>query len=207
MQTIEKEQTLESVTVKASNIADLLTGAAIAGDKGKNAVDSLAAVYLWATGGTITACASDRYRLVAGELEGEGELAPCAIRLPDIKNILAAIKGERGDKWGTQPHYEITFTRAGDSLSVAIGGTSLTIQLGTGKFPPYKHLLEGDIAPLEGISFNPAFMADFAKVPCSNMAGTMLTMTFTGERKPIRVTIPHDSIKWEALLMPMKVSK
>ena len=206
MNTLEKEQTLESITVKASDIADLLTGAAIAADKGKNAVDSLAAVYLWATGGTITACATDRYRLVAGELEGEGELAPSAIRLQDIKAILAAIKAERGDKWGTQPYYEITFTRAGDSLSVAIGGTSLTIQLGTGTFPPYKHLIPEESAAIEGISFNPAYMADFAKVPCSNMAGTMLTMQFSGDRKPIKVTIPHDSIKWAALLMPMRTA-
>jgi len=199
MQTLEKEQTLESITVKANDIADLLTGAAIAADKGKNAVDSLAAVYLWATGGTITAAASDRYRLVAGELEGEGELAPSAIRLGDIKAILAAIKSEKVSR-------EITFTRAGDSLSVAIGGTSLTIQLGTGVFPPYKHLIPQESAAIEGISFNPAYMADFAKVPCSNKAGTMLSMSFSGDRKPIKVTIPHDSIKWAALLMPMRTA-
>jgi len=195
----KREQTLESITVKASDIADLLTGAAIAADKGKNAVDTLAAVYLWATGGTITACATDRYRLVAGELEGEGELAPSAIRLQDIKAILAAIKSEKYQR-------EITFTRAGDSLSVAIGGTSLTIQLGTGTFPPYKHLIPEESAAIEGISFKPSFMADFGKVPCSNMAGAMLSMSFTGDRKPIKVTIPHDSIKWAALLMPMRTA-
>ena len=197
MQTQERERTLESVTVSAANMADLLNGAAIAADKGKNAIDSLSAVYLSATGGTITAAASDRYRLVAGELAGEGELSQTAIRLSDLKNILAAIKSERvsGD---------ITFTRAGDSLSVAIGGTSLSIALGTGKFPPYEHLIPSESVAVEGISFNPAFMADFAKVPCSNMAGTMLTAQFSGERKPIKVTIPHDKIKWVALLMPMR---
>ena len=203
MDTVMKETTLETLTAKASDIADLLTGAAIAADKGKNAIDSLAAVYLSATGGTITACASDRYRLIAGELagegEGEGELAPSAIRLSDLKNILAAIKGEKHAR-------EITFTRAGDSLSVAIGGTSLTVQLGTGTFPPYKHLIPSESVAIDGISFNPAYMADFSKVPCSNKAGTMLTMSFSGERKPIKVTIPHDSIKWAALLMPMRTA-
>ena len=194
-----KEITLETLTAKSADIADLLTGAATAADKGKSAIDSLAAVYLSATGGTITAAASDRYRLVAGELEGEGELAPCAIRLGDLKNIFAAIKSEKYQR-------EITFTRAGDSLSVAIGGTSLTVQLGTGKFPPYKHLIPSESVAVENISFNPAYMADFNKVPCSNMAGTMLTMEFSGERKPIKVTIPHDTITWEALLMPMRKS-
>ena len=197
MDTITREQTLESITLPAADIAALLTGASVAADKGKNAVDTLAAVYLSATGGTITAAASDRYRLIAGELAGEGELAPSAIRLTDLKAILAATKGVNG---------EITFTRAGDSLSVAIGGTSLTIQLGTGVFPPYKHLIPEESAGVEGISFNPAYMADFAKVPCSNMAGTMLTMAFSGVFKPIKVTIPHDSIKWVALLMPMRTA-
>jgi len=199
MDTVMKETTLQTLTAKASDIADLLTGASVAADKGKNAIDTLAAVYLSATGGTITAAASDRYRLVAGVLagEGEGELSPSAIRLGDVKNILAAIKSEKYQR-------EITFTRAGDSLSVAIGGTSLTIQLGTGTFPPYEHLIPSESVAIGEISFNPAYMADFAKVPCSNMAGTMLTMEFSGERKPIKVTIPHDSIKWAALLMPMR---
>jgi len=196
-----KESTLQTLTAKSADIADLLTGASVAADKGKAAIDSLAAVYLSATGGTITAAASDRYRLVAGELagEGEGELAPCAIRLGDLKNILAAIKSEKYQR-------EITFTRAGDSLSVAIGGTSLTVQLGTGVFPPYKHLIPEESAAVAGISFNPTYMADFAKVPCSNMAGAMISVSFTGERKPIKVSIPHDSIKWAALLMPMRTA-
>lgn len=199
MDTIVREQTLESITVSAADIADLFTGAAIAADKGKNAVDSLAAVYLSATGGKVKACASDRYRLIAGVLtvEGESELSPSAIRLSDLKNILAAIKSERVSR-------EITFTRAGDTLSVAIGGTSLSIQLGTGKFPPYEHLIPNESEPVSGISFNPAYMADFNKVPCSNKAGSMLTMEFSGERKPIKVTIPHDKIEWAALLMPMR---
>lgn len=199
MTTATREHTLESVTVSAADIADLLTGAAIAADKGKNAIDSLAAVYLSATGGKVKACASDRYRLMAGVLtvEGESELSPSAIRLGDVKNILVAIKSEKYQR-------EITFTRAGDSLSVAIGGTSLTVQLGTGTFPPYEHLIPSESVAVEGISFNPAYMADFAKVPCSNMAGTMLTMEFSGDRKPIKVTIPHDKIEWAALLMPMR---
>ena len=132
MSTITKEQTLESITAPARDIADLLTGAAIAADKSKTAIDRLAAVYLSATGGTIIATASDKYRLIAGEIAGEGELGQTAIRLSDLKNILAAIKSERVSR-------EITFTRAADSLSVAIGGTSLNLSIGTGKFPPYEH--------------------------------------------------------------------
>ena len=195
-----QETKLESITANAADIADLLTGASVAADKSKLAIDSLAAVYLSATGGTITATASDRYRLIAGtiarESESAGELSQSAIRLSDLKNILAAIKSERVSR-------DITFTRAGDSLSVAIGGTSLSISLGTGKFPPYEHLLEGDSAAIERVSFNPSFMADFSKVPCSHKGGQLI-VEFLGERKPMKVTIPHDKITWTALLMPMR---
>jgi DNA polymerase III sliding clamp (beta) subunit (PCNA family) len=197
MSTTTKEQTLESITAPASDIADLLSGAAIAADKGKSAIDSLAAVYLSATGGTITATASDRYRLIAGEIAGEGELGQTAIRLSDLKNILAAIKSERVSR-------EITFTRAADSLSVAIGGTSLNLSIGTGKFPPYEHLIPTEFTAVESIAFNPSYMADFGKVPSSNAKG-MLTAQFSGVNKPIKVTIPHDKIKWVALLMPIKI--
>ena len=197
MDTVTRERTLESITAPAADIAELLTGAATAADKGKSAIDSLAAVYLSATGGTITACASDRYRLVAGELAGEGELSQTAIRLTDLKNILAAIKSEKVAR-------EIIFTRAGDSLSVAIGGTSLNVSIGTGKFPPYEHLLEGDSVAVNTVSFNPSYMADFAKVPSSNKGGQLI-VNFLGEHKPMKVTIPHDKIKWVALLMPMRL--
>ena len=193
-----QETKLESITAIASDIADLLTGASVAADKGKLALDSLAAVYLSATGGTITATASDRYRLIAGALAGEGELSQTAIRLTDLKNILAAIKSEKVSR-------DITFTRAGDSLSVAIGGTSLSIALGTGKFPPYEHLLEGDNAAVERVSFNHSFMADFGKVPCSHKGGQLI-VEFLGEKKPMKVTIPHDKITWAALLMPMRTA-
>ncbi len=195
-----QETKLESITANAADIADLLTGASVAADKSKLAIDSLAAVYLSATGGTITATASDRYRLIAGtiarESESAGELSQSAIRLSDLKNILAAIKSERVSR-------DITFTRAGDSLSVAIGGTSLSISLGTGKFPPYEHLLEGDSAAIERVSFNATYMADFGKVPCSHKGGQLI-VEFLGEKKPMKVTIPHDKITWAALLMPMR---
>jgi DNA polymerase III sliding clamp (beta) subunit (PCNA family) len=199
MDKVMEDTKLDTLTIGAGDLADLLSGASVAMDKGKDSISRLGSVYLSATGGKVIAKASDRYRLIVGESElaGESELGECQIRANDVKNILATIKANKIAG-------EITLTRVGDSLSVAIGGTSLSIALGTGKFPPYEHLIPSESVAVEGISFNPAFMADFAKVPCSNMAGTMLTAQFSGERKPIKVTIPHDKIKWVALLMPMR---
>ena len=132
------ETKLETVTVKASDLNDLLTGASVAMDKGKGAISQLASVYLTAKDdGYLTAYATDRYRLIEGKLEreGEGELAECQLRASDVKNILA---------------------------------TSLNIILGSDKFPPYSHLFELEAKPIDKIMLNPSYLASFDKVPASD---------------------------------------
>jgi DNA polymerase III sliding clamp (beta) subunit (PCNA family) len=199
MDKVMQETKLDTLTIVAQDLADLLSGASVAMDKGKEAVSRLGSVYLSATGGKVIVKASDRYRLIVGESElaGESELGECQIRANDVKNILATIKANKVAR-------DITLTRAGDSLSVAIGGTSLTVYLGGETFPPYQHLLAGESVPVAGISFNATYMADFSKVPCSHKGG-QLVVAFMGESKPIKVTIPHNKITWTALLMPMRV--
>jgi DNA polymerase III sliding clamp (beta) subunit (PCNA family) len=199
MDKVMEDTKLDTLTISAGDLADLLSGASVAMDKGKDSISRLGSVYLSATGGKVIAKASDRYRLIAGEiaLAGESELGECQIRANDVKNILATIKANKVAG-------EITLTRVGDSLSVAIGGTSLSVYLGGETFPPYEHLLVGESVPVAGISFNATYMADFGKVPCSHKGG-QLVVEFMGDSKPIKVTIPHDKITWNALLMPMRV--
>jgi DNA polymerase III sliding clamp (beta) subunit (PCNA family) len=199
MDKIMQETKLDTLTIGAQDLADLLLGASVAMDKGKDSISRLGSVYLSATGGKVIAKASDRYRLIVGEitLAGESELGECQIRVNDVKNILATIKANKIAG-------EITLTRVGDSLSVAIGGTSLTVYLGGETFPPYEHILAGESEPVAGISFNATYMADFGKVPCSHKGG-QLVVEFMGDNKPIKVTIPHNKITWNALLMPMRV--
>jgi DNA polymerase III sliding clamp (beta) subunit (PCNA family) len=199
MDKVMQDSKVDTLTIGAQDLADLLLGASVAMDKDKNAISRLSSVYLSATGGKVIAKASDRYRLIVGEitLAGESELGECQIRANDVKNILATIKANKLAG-------EITFTRVGDSLSVAIGGTSLTVYLGGETFPPYEHLLAGESVPVSNISFNATYMADFGKVPCSHKGG-QLVVEFMGDRKPIKVSIPHDKITWSALLMPMRI--
>jgi DNA polymerase III sliding clamp (beta) subunit (PCNA family) len=191
------ETKLETVTVKAIDLSDLLTGASVAMDKGKGALTQLASVYLTAKGdGYLSAFASDRYRLIEGKFElNSGELAECQIFANDLKNILATIKANKVAG-------EITLTRAGDTLSLAIGSTSLNVILGGGKFPPYSHLFELEAKPIDKIMLNPSYLASFDKVPASD-GGNIFT--FYGEAKPVRVSINHNRISWRALLMPMKI--
>lgn len=199
MDKVMEDTKLDTLTIGAGDLADLLSGASVAMDKSKDSISRLGSVYLSATGGKVIAKASDRYRLIVGEITvaGESELGECQIRANDVKNILATIKANKVAG-------EITLTRVGDSLSVAIGGTSLSVYLGGETFPPYEHLSAGESVPVTGISFNATYMADFGKVPCSHKGGQII-VEFLGDRKPIKVAIPHDKITWTALLMPMRV--
>lgn len=191
------ETKLETLTVKASDFNDLLLGVSVAMDKGKNATDNLASIYLVANGDSyLTGYASDRYRLIEGKFEiAGGSLQECQIRANDVKNILATIKANKVAG-------EITLTRAGDTLSLAIGSTSLNVILGGGTFPPFEHLFANEPNPIDRIMLNPTYLASFDKVPASDQGNTFI---FYGDRKPVGVTINHKSIIWRALLMPMRI--
>jgi DNA polymerase III sliding clamp (beta) subunit (PCNA family) len=211
MQTIERENTgtLQGVAVKASDLLDLITGAAIAAHS-KSDLETLNGVYIKAEGGKLTAFATDRYRLLVGELtlEGESELSNSLIPLTDIKRIIAALKGLSKADLSREV---VSLTRAGDILTVAIKGGTLTITIASVQTPPpYEHLFAGDPAPISEIQLNADYLAAFAKVPSS---GGGQLFTFTGADtvsgkvrvKPIKVKINHDTINWRGLLMPMRM--
>lgn len=201
MNTIERERTgtLQGVSVKAADLLDLLTGAAIAAH-GKIDLPSLNGVRLEIKGGKLVAFATDRYRLLVGELESEGDLSDSLIPLTDIKRIIATLKGL--DKMDLSREL-VSLTRAGDILTVSIKGNTLTVMIPQGQTPPpYEHLFTGDEAAISEIHLNADYLATFAKVPGGGKQGQRFI--FTGDRKPIKILIPHDTINWRGLLMPMK---
>ena len=211
MDTITRADTLQGLTLDASTALDLLTGAAIAAHS-KADLPALNCVNVSASAGILTAVATDRYRLIYGEitLEGEGEgesagdLDAISIPLADIKRITAAIKGLSK---AALVRATVSLNRAGDILTVSInageGGSNLVVNLYTGgqKFPPFKHLFEGEALPVSELRLDAAYLASFDKVP-TNGGGQVIT--FTGDRKPIKVKINHDKITWHGLLMPMR---
>jgi DNA polymerase III sliding clamp (beta) subunit (PCNA family) len=210
MDTIERESTgtLQGVSVKASDLLDLLTGAAIAAHP-KSDLESLNGVRLEIKGDKLVAFATDRYRLLVGELESEGELTNSLIPLADIKRINAALKALNKAELSREV---VSLTRAGDILTVAIKGSTLTVIIPEGQTPPpYEHLFTGEPAAISEIHLNADFIAAFAKVPGGGKAGQRFI--FTGSStvagkvivKPIRVMIPHDTINWRGLLMPMRM--
>jgi DNA polymerase III sliding clamp (beta) subunit (PCNA family) len=200
MDTIEREKagTLQGVTVKACDLLDLISGAAIAAHS-KSDLPGLSGVYLKSEGGKLTAFATDRYRLLVGELAGEGELSNSLIPLADIKRIITALKALTKPDLGREI---VSLTRAGDILTVAIKGSTLSVNIPEGNCPPYEHLFTSEPASISEIHLNADFIAAFAKVPGGGKAGQRFI--FTGDRKPIKVLIPHDNINWRGLLMPMR---
>jgi len=210
MQTIERENTgtLQGVAVKANDLLDLITGAAIAAHS-KSDLESLNGVRLESKGGKLTAFATDRYRLIVGELagEGEGELSNSLIPLTDIKRIITALKALSKVDLSREV---VSLTRAGDILTVAIKGSTLSVNIPEGQTPPpYEHLFTGEPAAISEIQLNADYLAAFSKVPSS---GGGQLFTFTGADtvsgkvrvKPIKVKINHDTINWRGLLMPMR---
>lgn len=211
MDTIMKDTgTLQGVSVKACNLLDLITGAAIAAHS-KSDLKLLNGVYLKSEGGKLTAFATDRYRLLVGELagEGEGELSNSLIPLVDIKRIITSLKALDKADLGREV---VSLTRAGDILTVAIKGSTLSVNIPEGNCPPYEQLFTGEPAAISEIHLNADFIAAFAKVPGGGKAGQRFI--FTGSDtvsgkvivKPIKVLIPHDSINWRGLLMPMRMA-
>lgn len=184
---------VKSATVFSEALAELLTGAATHAHKGED-LPTLNAVQLWASEGKIYAAATDRYRLIEGVKEGEGDLDPVLIRLNDIKRIIALVKGEK-----RRFPVAVTINASGGLVSVAVGGDSLTLNAYDGTFPPYTHLFpSGESVPLAAINFNPALFADYAKIAGK---GQPVGVRFYGEGKPMGIELGEG---WRALLMPMR---
>jgi len=202
MQTIEREtDTLQVVAVKVSGLLDLLTGAAIA-THSKSDLPGLNGVYLKSEGGKLTAFATDRYRLIVGELagEGEGEISNSLIPLTDIKRIIATLKALNKADLSREV---AVLTRVGDILTVLIKGSLLSVNIPDNKCPPYEQLFTGEPVAVSELHLNADYLAAFSKVPGGGKEGQRFI--FTGDTKPIKVNIPHDTIKWRGLLMVMRM--
>jgi DNA polymerase III sliding clamp (beta) subunit (PCNA family) len=158
---------------------------------------ALNAVEIEGGGGAFTARATDRYRLIEGQARVlEGSLDKALISLEDIKRIITLAKAHKSNL--------VSITRLGNAVTVSSLGDSLNLMLRDGTFPPTSELFnksEGEPSPIEGVAFNPALMADYAKIAGK---GAAIKLYFTGEGKPMRVRITSDTITWRALLMPMR---
>ena len=191
-------ESLNTLELEGGLLLELLEGVSSHAGRDKS-LPTLNAVELEGEGGTLTARATDRYRLIEGQAKGRGEegsLDKALISLEDIKRIITLAKEHKPNL--------VSITRAGNALSVSSLGDSLTVTLLAGQYPPTAHLFkesEGESKPIEGVAFNPAYFTDYAKIAGK---GAAIKVYFTGEGKPMRIRITSKTITWRALLMPMR---
>jgi len=192
----DKTLVMDLITVKATALVELLEGAITHADKGKDALRALNSVQILGGAGQLIARATDRYRLIDGRVEGEGHLSHSLIALDDVKRVISLAKDNKFSS--------LTFTRVGDLLTVSVNGSAITLQLLNENYPnSFSDLLDKQERESLGvISFNPAFMADYAKIVGK---GNAIKVEFQGEGKPMMIVLKGDKVEWKALLMPMRI--
>ncbi len=195
----EKESTVSAVNYvegEGESLLTLLEGVSSHASKDKS-LPVLNAVQIEGEGGAITARANDRYRLIEGTIQAlDGRLDVSLISLDDIKKVITLLKAHKV--------HRVQLSRIGDTLTVSALGDSMTVTLLEGKYPPVEQLLsdsEKEPVSVDAMAFNPAFMADYAKIAGK---GEGIKLYFHGENKPMRVRITGHKVTWRALLMPMK---
>jgi len=201
MSTIEREQesavsAVNYVEVEGESLLTLLEGVSSHASKDKS-LPTLNAVQIESESGDLIARATDRYRLIEGTLKSlDGRLDPSLVSLDDIKRLITLCKAHKANR--------VQLSRIGDALTISSLGDAITFTLLEGKYPPTQELFaksESEPVAVEGVAFNPAFMADYAKIAGK---GAAIKVYFTGEGKPMRVRITGDAVAWRALLMPMR---
>ena len=197
MSTIEENKvSLNYIEIAGASLLELLEGVSTHASKEKS-LPTLNAVQIEGAGGDLIARATDRYRLIEGAVRySEGGIDPSLVSLDDIKKIITLLKSHKA--------HLVNIHRVGNALTVSSLGDAITFTLIDGNYPPMQDLLsksEGEPSAVEGVAFNPAFMADYAKIAGKGQA---IKVYFTGEGKPMRVRITGDKISWRALLMLMR---
>jgi DNA polymerase III sliding clamp (beta) subunit (PCNA family) len=196
MSTVEESKVaVNYVELEGNNLLELLEGVASHADKDKGR-PTLNAVQIESEGGLFKARATDRYRLIEGSLPSlDGRLEPSLVSLDDIKRVITLCKAHKANR--------VQLSRIGDTITASSLGDAITFTLLGGTFPPTEELFsksEGEPVAVEGVAFNPALMADYAKIAGKKAA---IKIYFNGNNKPMRVRITGDKIIWRALLMPM----
>lgn len=194
---LENKIQTDTVEVEGAVIIELLEGVSTHADKGKSALRALNSVQLVSEGdGKIIARATDRFRLIEGAVEGDGSLTASLISLDDTKRVIELAKSSK--------HSRVTLNRIGDLLTVSVTGSSITIPLLDANYPTtFNDLLNNTLREDIGeVSFNPAFMADYARIAGK---GNAVRLEFMGKGKPMIVHLKATKVEWRALLMPMRI--
>ena len=200
-----------ALTIKPALLDELLTGALVA--TSKLAPNSLNSVLLVSNGESLTATATDRYRLITGSVAVTGGAFTALVSAADIARIIKAAKDQATGA-------DLTLSLIGDLFTASGTGNTITARIMSDRYPPYEQLFTrkvavikpapventGKPAPVENtgiiIGLNSKLLATFDKVP--HVKGAPMTFDLVSDSEPVLIKIAHAAITWRAILMPMR---
>jgi DNA polymerase III sliding clamp (beta) subunit (PCNA family) len=188
----------EQATINATELIDLLGGASLCAHS-KDDAPILNTVRLSIGNGKAIAAATDRYRLIEGTIEAEGELKAVNIALADVKQVIAHLKSAKVAL--------VNISRDGEMIRFATLSGGVNVRTVDGTFPPYLQLFPAEdqpLVPVERMAFNPSFMADYGKIAGKR---PQIIIQFYGDNKGAMIEIKGSTkVEWRSLLMPMRVA-
>ena len=188
----------DQATINATELIDLLGGASLCAHS-KDDLPILNTVRLSIGNGKALAVATDRYRLIEGTIDAEGELEAVNIALADVKQIIAHLKSAKVAL--------VNISREGEMIRFATLSGGVNVRTVEGTFLPYAHLIPAEdqpLVPVERMAFNPSFMADYGKIAGKR---PQIIIQFYGDRKGAMIEIKGSTkVEWRSLLMPMRVA-
>lgn len=202
MSTIQENKvSLNYVEIAGESLLELLEGASTHASKDKG-LRALNAVQIEGAGGDLIARATDRYRLIEGAVRySDGGLDASLIALDDIKRTITLLKAHKA--------HLVNIHRVGDAMTISSLGDSVTFTLVDANYPPkFDDLFaKGEPTPMGEIAFNPAYMADYAKINAKAKGSQVnpVKLQFRGDNYPIHIKLIGDKAEWKALLMPMRI--
>ena len=186
------------INLPAGDLLDLLTGAIIATEKDKS-LPTLNGINLVSDGESLTATATDRYRLITGKIKASGSPFAALLQNTDAAKVIAALKpiAKRNDP------RTISLELGNNELLVITPESTFTFRLLDGTFPPFEHLLTMEPAESGKMAFNCQFLGDLWKIPRAGK-NVPVIFTFHGDSKLVTFTVAHESIEWRGGIMPMR---
>lgn len=203
-----------ALAMPAGVLRDMLAGALVAANRSSD-VPVLATVQLeWSQGDVVTA-ATDRYRLAvgtyAGDLESVQIVEDATVLIP--RDVAAAlVKALPKSPTRGRGYDMVTVTPVSDrhgewvvSWSGPAGSGSVTFRQMDGSFPNWRPLIpSGEPEGTDVIAWNPAYMADVAKLPHGK--NDPVRWVLRGSTRPAMATFAtHNDVDWQYLLMPVRL--
>lgn len=201
---------MNEITISAETLRDALTGAQVATSKDKT-LPAFNRVKVTATPSGLEFAATDRFMLVAGEIVPQGDASTwqefnTLLDTDTVKRFIAALK----DALKAHKHGLIVkLVLDGDTITLTGLGNNASVSSGLvqADFPRYGSIFPDTFSEIESIYLNPELFARVAKIPATRTRlGDLpqIEFKFTGSVKPVTVVVPHDTIEWRVILMPLR---